>query len=216
VHLICPDHRGFGSSAKANTTPSMESMALDVVQLMDALKLPRAIIGGVSMGGYIAMALLRLKPERVKGLVLLNTHPYADDAAGQHRRETTAQDLEKNGMALLVATMLPQMLSANAKPYDRARIEQIMRGVNPSAAAAATRAMGQRADSCTLLQNYTGPTLIVGGEDDAIVSLERTRAFAALSPKATVKILPNLGHLANIEAPGRVSEELERFVKSVV
>lgn len=215
VHLICPDHRGFGSSAPAKGPLSMESMALDVVQLMDALKLPRAIIGGVSMGGYVAMALLRLKPERVKGLVFLNTHPYADDAAGKQRRESTAQDLEKNGISPLVATMLPQLLSANAKPYARARIEQIMRCVNPSSAAAATRAMGQRADSSATLQNYSGPTLLIGGETDAIVSLERTRSFAALLPKATVNILPDVGHLANIEVPGIVSEEIERFVKSV-
>ena len=215
VKLYCPDHRGFGASELKPGVSTMEELAKDALKLLDALGLPRVIVGGVSMGGYVAMALLRLDPSRVTGLVLVDTHPFADDAAGKEKREQIAKDVEKNGMAGYAKSALDNLLAKDAKPYVRARMETIMKSVNPAATAAAARGMAQREDSRDILQRYTGPALIVAGEKDAIAPPEKARAMQQLMPKSKLLILPNVGHLANVEAPQEFNQALGEFVSSL-
>lgn len=215
VRLICPDHRGFGGSDLRPGVATMEAMAADALKLLDALELPQALIGGVSMGGYVAMALTRLDPSRVKGLVLMDTHPLADDAAGKEKREAAAKDFEKNGMGGFVPGALGSLLAPEAKPYVRQRVEGMMRAVNPAGAAAAARGMAARDDSREVLSRYSGPALVIVGEKDTISPPQRARELAALVPKATVVVIPGAGHLANLEAPQAVNEALSEFVASL-
>jgi len=215
VRVICPDHRGFGGSELKPGVITMEAMAKDALALLDALKLDRAIVGGVSMGGYVAMALLRLDPARVKGLVLADTHPLADDAAGKEKREAVAKDVEKNGMAGYAASALPNLLAPEAKPYVKARMQDLMKSVNPAATAAAARGMAARSDSRELLSRYSGPALIVVGEKDAIAPPEKAREMQKLMPRSKLVVIPNAGHLANVEAPQEFNEALGEFVASV-
>ncbi|MDQ1618891.1 MAG: hypothetical protein QOE19_1460, partial [Actinomycetota bacterium] len=119
--VITPDLRGFGGSQLGDDEPSLDHMADDVARLLDTLSLDSVVLGGLSMGGYVAMALTRLDPARVKGLVLADTHPLADDAAGKEKREAVAKDVEKNGMAAFAANALNNLLAKEAKPYVRAR-----------------------------------------------------------------------------------------------
>ena len=111
VRLIAPDLPGFGQSPGRAGPLTMESMADDVLALMDTLELPNAFIGGVSMGGYVALALTRQDPGRVRGLVLVDTQATADDEAGKAKRETTAKDVEAKGLSVLVDSMLPKLLA---------------------------------------------------------------------------------------------------------
>ena len=114
VRLVCPDHSGFGGSDLTSSV-SIESMAKNAFALLDALGLGRVIVGGVSMGGYVAMAMTRLDPARIKGLVLADTQATADDAAQREKREAVAKDVEKNGMAGYAAKALPNLLAPEAK-----------------------------------------------------------------------------------------------------
>jgi pimeloyl-ACP methyl ester carboxylesterase len=212
--IICPDHRGFGQSAPKGAL-TIESMAADAFRLLDALGLYSAVIGGVSMGGYVAMAMLRLDPARVKGLVLIDTQALADDQAGKDRREATAKDVEANGMAPLVTQLLPRLLSDDVKPYLRSRVEGIMRSANPVATAAASRAMAKRDDSREILARYSGPALVVVGERDVITPLDKAVQMTELMPKSRLVKLDGAGHLANLEAPQAFSDELADFVSSI-
>ncbi len=215
ARVICPDHRGFGGSELGPGVSTMEDLAKDALALLDALKLDRVIVGGVSMGGYAAMALLRVDPARVKGLVLADTHPLADDAAQTEKREAAAKDVEKNGMAGYTATALPNLLAADAKPYVRARIEGLMRSVNPAATAAAARGMAARGDSRELLQRYSGPALIVVGERDALTPPEKAREMQKLMPRSKLVVIPSAGHLSNVEAPQEFNAALGDFVRAL-
>ena len=215
VKVICPDHRGFGGSDLRPGITTMEAMASDALKLLDALGLQQAIVGGVSMGGYVAMALARLDPSRVKALVLADTHPFPDDAAGKEKRETVAKDVEKNGMAGYASQALNNLLAKEAKPYVRARMETIMKSVNPAATAAAARGMAAREDSRDILQRFTGPALIVVGELDAIAPPEKARAMQGVMPKAKLVVIPGAGHLANVEAPQEFNAALGEFVATL-
>jgi pimeloyl-ACP methyl ester carboxylesterase len=215
VRLICPDHRGFGGSELRPGIATMEAMASDALQLLDALKIGTAIVGGISMGGYVAMALTRLDPSRVKALVLMDTHPLADDVAGKERREAVAKDLEKNGMGAYAPGALNSLLAADVKPYVRSRIDALMRSVNPAAAAAASRGMAARDDSREILARFTGPALVLGGSKDVLSTPERMREMAALMPKAKHVVVPDVGHLANVEAPHHVNAALAELAATL-
>ncbi|MBK7860202.1 MAG: alpha/beta hydrolase [Archangiaceae bacterium] len=215
ARLICPDHRGFGSSSLRPGVSTMEALANDALKLLDALKIDQAIVGGVSMGGYAAMALTRLDPSRVKALILMDTHPLPDDAAGREKREAVAKDFEKNGMGNFVPGALESLLAKTAKPYVRARVDGIMRSVNPLAAAAASRGMAARDDSREILGRFTGPALVLGGAEDALSSPQRMGEMAALMPKARHVVIAGAGHLANLEAPQEVNAALAEFIAGV-
>jgi pimeloyl-ACP methyl ester carboxylesterase len=218
--LIVPDLRGFGESAldgrSARTSrPSLDDYAHDGLQLLSVLGLSTALIGGVSMGGYVSLALTRLRPDVVGGLVLIDTQASADDEAGRQRREATALALEKDGMGALVEAMLPKLLTADAPERLREELRALMACQNPLAAAFASRAMAGRSDSRDVLSRFAGPCLVVVGEHDVITPIDRARAMADLVQGASLKIIPNAGHLPNLEQPQAFGAALEAFAEGL-
>ncbi|MER2563657.1 MAG: alpha/beta fold hydrolase [Myxococcaceae bacterium] len=209
--VIAPDHRGFGASALGEGPSTMEAMAEDALGLLDALKLPAAVVGGVSMGGYVALALARLDPGRVRGLVLIDTQSFGDDEAGKARRETVAQDVLANGVAGLTAGMLPKLLAPNAPAAVRSRVEALMLKQKPEAVAAASRGMALRSDAKPLLARFAGPTLVIVGALDAITPPEKAKVMAELVSGAQLETVAEAGHLTNLEQPEAFKKLLEQF-----
>ena len=212
VRLIVPDHRGFGQSARGEGPLSMEAFASDALALLDALKIPAAGVGGVSMGGYVAMALLRLDPARVSKLVLIDTQCSADDEAGKARREATAVELEARGMGPLVEAMMPKLLAARAPDEVRRRVEAMIRSVEPKSAAAASRAMAARADSREIVSRFAGPALVAVGSQDVITPPAKAKELAALMGGSRLVELEGAGHLANLEKPEAFNAALSEFL----
>ena len=212
TRLIVPDHRGFGQSAPGEGPTTMEAIASDALALLDELKISQLAVGGVSMGGYASMALLRLAPARVTRLVLVDTWCGAEDEAGKARREATAQELEAKGMEPLVAAMMPRLLAPEAPDEVRRRVEAMMRAGNPKAAAAAARGMGLRGDQRELLSRFAGPALVVVGSLDPITPPERARQMAGLIQGSRLLELEGAGHLANLERPEAFNAALGEFL----
>src|SRR6185369_4303165 len=122
--LIAPDHRGFGESGPPGAEATeMSRIARDALAVLDALGIRRAVVGGVSMGGYAAMAMLREDAGRVAGLVLIDTQAAADDETGKARRADTAKAVEARGAQALVDSMLGKLVSDQCDPAVRARVE---------------------------------------------------------------------------------------------
>ncbi len=212
VRVIAPDFRGFGKSAATAGPQTMESMADDVLELMAALEVTRAYVGGVSMGGYVAMALLRQDPGRVKGLLLCNTQMGEDDEAGKVKREATAKDLEANGMKPLVEAMLPKFLTEKAPASVVERVKKLMLSTNPTAAAGATRGMALRLSSKDILARFAGPAMIVAGAQDSITGPEKAKAMADLVSGSTLEVIEGAAHLANLEQPEAFRPAVARLV----
>jgi pimeloyl-ACP methyl ester carboxylesterase len=209
--LIVPDHRGFGQSALGEGPATMEAMAEDALALLDALKVPAAVVGGVSMGGYVALALARLDPGRVRGLLLIDTQSFADDEAGKARREAVAQDVLQNGVAGLTAGMLPKLLAKTSPAAVRARVEAMMLRQDPKAVAAAARGMALRTDAKDLLARFAGPTLVIVGAEDVITPPEKAQVMAQLVTGARLEVVPGAGHLVNLEQPEVFGKLVEAF-----
>lgn len=211
VRLLVPDHRGFGHSAPSPGVATMESMAEDGLCLLDALGLQSAMVGGLSMGGYVAIALTRLDPGRVQGLLLIDTQSTADDEAGRAKREATAEDVEKNGVPGLVAAMLPRLMTPGASAQTRARVEKMMLAQTPRAVAAASRGMALRTDGKDILSRYSGPCCIIVGQEDGITPVEKAKVMQQLVSGSTLDVIEGAGHLTNLERPEEFRAIVEHF-----
>ncbi|MDC0707332.1 alpha/beta hydrolase [Stigmatella sp. ncwal1] len=213
--FIVPDQRGFGQSGQGTGPSEMPLLARDALALLDALNIDTAVVGGVSMGGYVAMALLREDAGRVRGLVLVDTQATADDDAGRARREASAVEALDKGLEPLVQTLLPRLVAAGPDSPVGQEVAAMMRRAAPAAVAAAQRGMALRQDSKDLLARYAGPALIVVGEHDGVTPLDKATQMAQLISGAQLEIIPGAGHLANQEQPERFNAVLDRFLASL-
>jgi pimeloyl-ACP methyl ester carboxylesterase len=213
--FIIPDHRGFGQSRSGEGPIEMSRIAQDGLALLDALKIESAVVGGVSMGGYAAMALLREDAGRVRGLVLVDTQATADDEAGRARREASAKEALAQGVEPLVHALLPRLVAAGLDSPVGREVAAMMREASPQAVAAAQRGMALRPDSKDILARYAGPALVIVGEHDVVAPLEKARQMADLISGARLEIIAGAGHLPNQEQPGQFNAALDRFLSSI-
>ena len=211
ARFVVPDLRGFGGSGCVPGPSEMNAIADDVLALLDHLRIDAAVVGGVSMGGYVSLALLRNDPSRVRALVLADTQTSADDAAGREGRETTAQAVLAQGSTALLASV-DRLLGSSASAELRARVSGWITAGSPEGQAAALRGMALRPDSRDILARFGGPVLVLVGSDDVITPLAKARAMAELVPGAELVEIRGAGHLANLEQPGAFNAALGRFV----
>jgi len=193
----------------------MKIIARDALALLDHLGIREAVVGGVSMGGYAAMALLREDAGRVKGLVLIDTHPAADDEDGKARREESARAVLERGPEVLIDAMLPKLLAPSASDALRNEVQEIIFANSAAGCAAAQRGMARRPDSREVLSRYAGPALVVVGEQDALVPPAKAKAMAELMSGAALVELPGAGHLSNLETPSEFNRALESFLAQI-
>ena len=212
ARFIVPDLRGFGGSTAPAGASEMGAMADDMLALLDHLGIDAAVVGGVSMGGYASLALLRNDPGRVRGLVLADTQTSADDPAGKETRERTAQEVLAKGPAALLP-LVDRLLGPAAGPELRARVSRWIAAGSPEGQAAALRGMALRPDGRDILARFGGPVLVVVGTDDVLTPPAKARAMASLLPGAELVEIPGAGHLANLEAPAAFNAALGRFLQ---
>jgi 3-oxoadipate enol-lactonase len=210
--VVAPDLRGFGASDHGDGQMTIDSYADDVAGLLDQLGIGRAAVAGLSMGGYVAFALLRRHPARIASLVLANTRAGADTEEGRRTREQSARTAEAQGPAPIAEAMLPRLLSPGAPAELRERVSAMIAANSGAAIAAAQRAMAARPDSTGLLAAIGVPVLVVGAGQDPIIPLAETRAMHAAIPGATLIELPDAGHLSNLEAPEAFGAALLEFL----
>jgi len=214
--LVALDWRGFGESEITNGISTMELFAGDVAGLMDALGIQNAILCGLSMGGYAAFAFLRKYPQRVAGLILADTRPGADTPEAQANRENVAQIAETRGTGAIADLQVPRLLSEYTRrhhPEVEARVRQLIDEATPQGIAAASRGMAQRADSTELLGGITCPTLVIVGEQDALIPPAVTQDYASRIPGAQFAVIPQAGHLSNLEQPEAFLQAIGGFLR---
>ncbi|MDT8911710.1 alpha/beta hydrolase [Amycolatopsis sp. PS_44_ISF1] len=211
VRLITPDQRGLGRSPLPGNgrEPSLDDAARDVVALLDRLELDRVVLGGCSMGGYLTMAVLRLAPERVGGLVLIDTKATADPPETARARLDVAERAEAEGVTgWLAEASLPTLLADTAATGVVERVRGLIDEQPPAGVAWAARALRARPDSVETLRAAEVPALVIVGERDAITPLEAAGTMVGALPDATLAVLPGVGHLTPLEDPAGVVEAI--------
>jgi pimeloyl-ACP methyl ester carboxylesterase len=217
VRVITPDLRGFGRTPlPPDGEPSMDAIADDVLAMLDELELDRVVLGGCSMGGYAAMAVLRKAPERVDRLLLIDTRPDADDFDKRAGRLASATRAEEEGTAWLADTVLPGLLAAGT-PDLRSELvgglRAMITGQPADGVAWALRAMAARPDSTEVLRSFDRPALVIVGERDVLSPPEVAREMAGLLPAGELVEVPGSGHLTPVEAPDEVAAAIVDWLR---
>ena len=215
--LVSLDWRGFGESEIPAGISTMELFADDVAGLMDALGMQEAILCGLSMGGYVALAFLRKYPQRVRGLILADTKPSADNDEGRVRRESVAQLALGKGADAIADLQIPSLLSAYTRQYVpevEMRVRQMINSATSEGIAAASRGMALRSDATDLLAHIACPTLVLVGEQDALTPPAVASDYATKIPNAQFVVIPQSGHLSNLEQPEAFLQIVRNFLSA--
>jgi 3-oxoadipate enol-lactonase len=204
------DLPGFGASElppERGSAPAccrMEEMAAHAVALLDHLRIERAVVCGLSMGGYVALALCAAYPGRLSGLVLAGTRAGADGPEGRAGRLEMASRVEAEGTRGLAAAMVPKLLGVTTRrtrPDLVTRVERWIGEAPPTAVAAAQRGMAERRDRGPGLAAIRVPVLVVVGDEDTISPPAEAAALQQAIPGAELRVLAAAGHLSNLEQP---------------
>jgi pimeloyl-ACP methyl ester carboxylesterase len=215
--VVAPDYPGFGRSPRTPAQPDVRYYAEGLSDLLDRLHLERVVLGGVSMGGYVAFECMRLFPERISGLVLANTRPDPDPVEMREVRNEMALSVAREGVEVLVELQMERLLSPE-NLQDEGLVEKVRAMIlenTPDGAVAALGAMRERPDSRPLLGKIDVPTLVVGGEEDDVSSPEVMGAMAAEIPRARHLTIAGSAHLSNLEAPEEFNAALNDFLKGL-
>ncbi|HEY6007292.1 MAG TPA: alpha/beta fold hydrolase [Geobacteraceae bacterium] len=216
--LILPDLRGFGESDAPDGPYSVEQFADDVIALLDHLCIEKAVVGGMSMGGYVLFDLCERYPGRLAGACFITTRAVADDEAGKARRLQLAQEVMKFGPQV-VAAAFEKLLFAEASLTERpklvAEVCRWMTANDSRGLAGGLLAMRERKDYTALLPTFTLPALAIGAAGDKAAPPELSRAIATAIPGCRHCIVPDAGHLANLEHPGAFNRCLLDFLEEV-
>lgn len=214
--VICPDLPGFGESSLPLGQVSISSYADAVIGLLDELGLEKAVVGGMSMGGYVLLDLAERYPGRLSAAMFLMTRAAADDAAGREKRTLLAAEVN-SGNRSVVADTFAQVLFAPQTPEKNpglvADVRLWMESVSAAGIVGGLLAMRDRDDSVAKLATFERPSLVVGAELDLAVPLDHSRALADGLPNAELKIIPGAGHMANLEQPELFNAALLAFLR---
>ena len=224
--VYAPDLPGFGSSPSGpdvagglgldRDVASLEVMADGVAAAMRAAGVDRAVVAGLSMGGYVAMALAERHPELVAGLGLIDTKPTADDEAARARRLELAETVVAEMRVDAVFGMRTSVLGATnrvARPDLVERIERWIRDQGPHAVAWAQRAMAARPDRTEVLRTFDGPAVVVVVDEDEMVSIEVAHQMAQTLRDARLVVVPRAGHMTSNESPEPVASALTALLR---
>ena len=228
ARAIVPDLRGHGQSELGSSLPvgalarvpdapvlTMAQMAADVLALLDHLKLESAVFAGCSIGGYVLLELWRRIPERMQGLVFVCSKPQPDAEANVARRVASITQLRTEGTGALFDGMAQTLIGATAqgrRPEIVAELRTRMT-LSPEAAVAVQAGLAVRLDSLPTVATINAPVLAIAGGEDSAVAPDEMEAFNAAPGGCEFHLLPDAGHFAAYEQPGKVAALLAEWLK---
>ncbi len=228
--VIAPHFRGFGNvspGSDPNGTTSVplgsdpaavsaiDDYAADIIDLLDSLHLHDAVVVGLSMGGYVALALLRLAPHYVHALVLADTRPQADTPESASNRVRLAQLARDHGVAAVADDVLPKLIGETTRrdrPAVVSRVRELALENSVSGVVGALDAMRTRPDSTAVLASIHAPTLIIVGDEDALTPPAVSEAMHKAVAGSSLVVVPGAGHLSNLEDADAFNAALAKFL----
>jgi len=223
--VVVPDLRGYGQTplpkGKRETLARetlLDDFAEDILALADHLAIDRFALAGLSLGGQIVLETRRRAPERVRALVLADTFAGLDTPEQKQGRLDTADRLEREGMAPYANEVLEKMLTpahVRELPAVAEHVMRMMTGSNPVGAAAAARGRCRRRDYLPLLAEIQAPTMIVVGSEDRFTPVALAEEMHRGIPGSQLRIIPECGHMPNLERPEEFNAILGRFLAAL-
>ncbi|MET9609776.1 alpha/beta hydrolase [Streptomyces sp. NPDC006512] len=218
--VIAPDLRGYGDSPVRPGKVMLADLADDLAALLDRLDVEQAVVGGVSMGGQIALEVRLRHPGLVRALVLCDTSPAPETGDGRKLRLELAERLLAEGMEPYANEVMDKMLAPYnviGLPEAAARVRAMMCATDPEGAAAALRGRAERPDYRPVLRALppTVPCLLLVGADDVYTPVSEAEGMRELAPHARLAVIDRAGHLPGVERPEAVNRELLEFLAAL-
>lgn len=213
IRFIAFDVPGAGESAPG--VVSIDGIADIAAALLDHLGVNKAVVGGVSMGGYAAFAFARRHPERLRGLILANTRAVADTGDGKAARKAMAAVAMERGAAEIANRMIARLLGETTlreRPAVVSNVRAMIQSTPPETIAMLLDALANRADSTPTLGAIGVPTLAIAGEEDSLAPPAETAGWAAEIRDARLVCIERAGHLACMEDPAAFNGIVRDFV----
>jgi pimeloyl-ACP methyl ester carboxylesterase len=208
---LAPAFPGFAGRELLVTEPSLADFAQDALKQSD----DDLIVAGCSMGGYVAMEMMRIAPERLVGVILMDTKADADQEGARSRRLEVAAGVESDGMAPWVDALFAPLLGSASQEQRQSlvlELRELIANANPQGVAWAQRAMSVRPDSQELLQRWAKPALVIVGAEDQLSPVAMAQSMAELLPQGELAIIGGAGHLSPWEAPQDVADAIKEWI----
>ncbi len=195
----------------------MDAICDDLLGLMDRLKIEKAVLCGLSMGGYVALRMAERHPEKILGLVLCDTKSEADPDAGKLKRAADLRLIQEQGLEAF-ADKFSKAVLAPSNVQNAALLDRV-RGMilgNPTEGVQATLiALATRTDTTAALSRVQVPTLILVGQEDAVTLPAAAAAMKERIPNATMAVVPQSGHMSNLENPSVFNSHLTEYLRNI-
>jgi 3-oxoadipate enol-lactonase len=214
ARCIAPDLRGFGATAVRGPY-SIDQYADDLIALLDVRGVERAVVCGLSMGGYVALAMLRRHRARLRGLILTSTRASADTPEMRDKRARLIHFVEEHGVDALAGRQLRAMVGATTFEHRaavRESLRELMAAAPQEGVVGGLRAMAERRDATDLLPAIDMPTLVIGGAEDSFTPPNELRAMASAIPGSRFELLASAGHACAYERPGAFNHVVGEFL----
>ncbi len=215
--VIAVDLRGFGKSTDNLEKASITLFADDLIKLMDGLDIKKAIVCGLSMGGYIVLNAVNRFPERFAGIILSDTQCNADTPEAREKRYKTIQQIEADGLIDFAESFVKNIFSKNSLEERKDQVEKIKKiilSTSPKTVAAALVALAERWESCSGLNSISVPALILCGKEDIITPPERAEFLHQNIKNSKIQIIDGAGHMSNIEQSNVFNKHIEDFLSA--
>jgi len=214
--VITVDLPGFGNSTLPNGGFALADIADALADFLDSLNIKQVVVIGHSLGGYVTLELAKLKPELIKGFCLFHSTAYADDEEKKDSRNKTIDFVEKRGVEVFATSFVPSLFYSKNSKNLTSEIDKAVAIASQTplkTLVAYTKAMRDRQDRTDVLEDFANPILIMAGEKDTSVPLEKIEPQFLLPKRAVVKVLENTGHMGMFEKKTETQQTLKDFLE---
>jgi len=214
--IIAPHYRGMDGGDGDPVAASIDDYAGDVIDLLDALHIDDAVVAGLSLGGYVAFALLRHAATYVRALILADTRSQADSPEAVEGRKRLIALVRDKGAAAIADEMVPKLLGETTRrkqPQVESRVRSLILPSSSNGIAGGLNVLMTRPDSTPLLPTIHVPTLILVGAEDTVTPPAMSEQMHKAITTSTLEVIPEAGHLSNLEQPAAFNAELGHFLE---
>lgn len=217
--VISYDIRGYGKTTSDERDPDMNLFADDLIAFLDALHIDKAIVCGLSMGGYILLNALDRYPEKIFAVILSDTQCIGDSAETKEKRTKSIASIEERGLTEFASAFVKNVFfkdsyEENLKIIDK--IKSVILSTSSQTVTGTLKALAERKDMCFSLREILVPALILVGEEDTITPLTESQRMKDNIPGSKLFIIPKAGHMSNLDQPELFNEYLNNFLSEIL
>ena len=216
--VIAYDIRGFGKSSDHGTSLSIDQFSEDLIRFMDLLSIDKAVVCGLSMGGYVAMNAHRRAPGRFEALILSDTQCVADTAEGKKKRYQSIDEINSEGIKNFAEGFIQSAFCKNSLSNKKDvvdKLKEVIYSTSPRMITQGLKALAERKETCSTLCNVSIPTLVICGKEDEMTPVIQSEYLKQNINGSLLCIIENAGHVSNLEQPEEFNKQLINFLEMI-